>query len=234
MRTVPRNYVQRIMYYQIHAPRWVDEAPHIGVSDEVLVKLEAALAEAKSAYSRQHELQQQARSATLRLRLALKRLSKMGSVAVQQIRAAGDVGGSEVYTRAHVPRRKRHSRAPEPGTPTEFVYELLASGWIRAKWKCANPRGTQGTLYRIEREIGHGGTFEPVGTVGVKKFIDRSIPPGTAQVVYRITALRSTGPGQPACFIVNFGGTWPGNLPAYTLVSDTPVLPVGPAVVKAA
>lgn len=41
--------------------------------------------------------------------------------------------------------------------------------------------------------------------IGVKTFLDETLPTGSAPVTYKITAVRSTARGNPAQFTVNFG-----------------------------
>ena len=58
--------------------------------------------------------------------------------------------------------------------------------------------------YEVERKIG-AGDFQLLGNSGVRTFVDPSLPAGTAEVIYRITAARTTGKGLPATFLVQFG-----------------------------
>ena len=78
-------------------------------------------------------------------------------------------------------------------------------GTLELKWKCANPAGTQGTMYEVLRKVGTAASFSFVGGSGVKSFTDDTLPIGVSPVRYQITAVRSTSRGKPAQFIVNFG-----------------------------
>lgn len=225
MRVVPRNPVERILFYQLHAPKWAENAVEIGVSPEMVAELDDAVAAAKMAMSAQHQAQLAARSATQGLQVAMEKLSNVGSSLMLQIRAAGkNDKNSPVYPLASVPPPKRKSPLGKPGTPTRFSAQLLPMGWIEIRWKCRSPRGSQGTVYEIVRQIGHSGAFEPVGTVGKKRFLDRSIPPGTARVTYGVTAIRSTGRGAAGMFPVSFGNSMRRVTPDMQIKSGAAVL----------
>lgn len=94
---------------------------------------------------------------------------------------------------------------PAPGTPYKFTATLGADGALTLDWKCNNPRGSGGTIYQVWRRLGATGEFQYLSGSGTKKFVDGTIPAGTAQVTYRIQAVRSTAVGAWAEYAVNFG-----------------------------
>ena len=55
--------------------------------------------------------------------------------------------------------------------------------------------------------VGGDPTFAYLGTTGIKRFVDATLPEGSGRLVYRIQAVRSTKAGAPAEFNVNFGMT---------------------------
>jgi hypothetical protein len=60
-------------------------------------------------------------------------------------------------------------------------------------------------MYQVGRQIGSTGPFVYVGGSGEKKFVDETLPAGTASVTYRVQAVRSTKVGMVATHNVNFG-----------------------------
>jgi hypothetical protein len=98
--------------------------------------------------------------------------------------------------------RKTPSNPAEPGTANTFKAQLTALGYLNLSWKCTNP--TAGTMYQLFRKIG---TAEPtyLGGTGSKKFVDTTLPAGTADVTYMIQAVRSSGVGAWADFNVKIG-----------------------------
>ena len=93
-----------------------------------------------------------------------------------------------------------------PGTPFRFESTISINGVVTTKWKCENPKGTQGTLYQVYRRIGETGEYAYLGGVGEKKFVDAAIPAGTASVTYQVQAVRSTAAGEWALHTVQLGG----------------------------
>jgi len=91
----------------------------------------------------------------------------------------------------------------DPGTPYAFKV-MLDGGTLVLKWKCANPRAARGTIYQIWREV-NGAPPTYLGGSGLKKFIDATVPAGSAAVTYKIQAMRSKAVGMWAVFVVSFG-----------------------------
>ena len=60
-------------------------------------------------------------------------------------------------------------------------------------------------MYKVYRRSGPSGAFVFLAQVGRKKFVDETIPPGTASVTYQVQAIRTTAAGPAAQHIVNFG-----------------------------
>ena len=83
--------------------------------------------------------------------------------------------------------------------------ELRQDGSLVLRWTCRNPRGAAGTMYQVYRRIGMTGPFKYLGGSGSKRFVDETIPAGSAQLTYQIRARRSTAVGPWALFNVNFG-----------------------------
>jgi len=79
------------------------------------------------------------------------------------------------------------------------------SGAVTIKWKCTNPVGAGGTVYQIFRSLDAGATFEYLGGTGGKSYTDQTIPPATAQVQYKLQAVRSSSVGAWALCVVKFG-----------------------------
>ena len=87
------------------------------------------------------------------------------------------------------------------------------TGVLHLKWKCASPRAT-GVVYQIWRNFDGGTDFEYVGGTGQKEWTDTTIPAGTARVMYKIQAARSTAAGPWAVFNLFFGTSSSGAMTA--------------------
>lgn len=101
--------------------------------------------------------------------------------------------------------RKARSPIGPPGVPFEFKNTLGARGDVEISWKCDNPRGSTGTIYRIFRKDDRESGFVFIGTAGRRKFVDSTLMAGAKRVAYRIQAIRSTKTGDWAEFVVQFG-----------------------------
>lgn len=211
MRTVPRTVQQKISFFQSHLGPWSDHAAQIGITDTDAAEMSAATDAAREAYANQHIAQQQAQSATGNLKLALAEMERKGAAIILKVRAKAGTAGEQTYTLASISPPNAPSPTPAPGTPHSFTWDLLATGALVLKWKCKNPRGSEGTLYEIQRSVtgvGAGRDFVFIGTSGRCKFVDDTMPRGggrDGEVFYRIIAVRSTVKGQPAIFGVSFG-----------------------------
>ena len=113
--------------------------------------------------------------------------------------------------------------APAPGTCSDFKVELGADGSVQSTWKANNPTGLSGVTYQVWRRIGSEGEFSFLGATGLKKFVDSTIPAGTAQVQYQVRGIRPTAAGAWAQFNVNFGQAGGGG--AMASVVETKVSP---------
>jgi hypothetical protein len=202
---VPRDIVARIQYYEDHNAPWTSHATQIGTTSTEVAALAVKSAAARAAYDAQQAALNAAKDATLTLRLAVASMSVAGSAIIKKVRAKAATDGPGVYALASIPAPAAPSPVPAPGTPANFVAELSQGGALTLKWKCPNPARSQGTTYQVSRRVGAGGDFVVVGTTGVKRWVDATVPAGTASVTYRIVATRSTAQGPEALFTVNFG-----------------------------
>ena len=212
MPTVPKTRSDKLEFYETHIVVWQAEPGSIGLDAGATDAQADRIAEARAAYDTHQEAMAAARAATQRYYNAIEAMHAdpgAGADMIETIKAfaesTDDIG---VYVRAQIPPPATKSTAPPPGTPTTFGTRLLGDGTLRLTWKCDNPRGTAGTVYEVLRSVGEGpvGEMEYLGTVGAKSFTDTTIPAGATNLVYQITALRSTRRGNPARFTVRFGG----------------------------
>jgi len=218
MTIVPETRARKITFYQTHVPVWAQDPASIGLTTAAVDQLQALVEEARQAMVAQQEAQLAARNATQKFHNAVRRMHVGGdgviggATMLQLIKVyAQTTGDDSVYSRAHIaPPAKpgRPGSAPVPGTPYDFKSNLSQIGEIELTWKCDNPDGTVGTIYQIKRKT-DGGPLVLVGTVGEKKFLDDTIPPGTKECIYEVTAMRSTGKGNVGGYIIQFGCAHP-------------------------
>lgn len=221
MGIVPKPTAKRIAFYRTRIAKFEQNAEAIGTTPEAVADLDAKLVVARDALSHQRKAQNAARSATLRLRLAMDEVTNAGAAIISQVRTKARMTGNPgVYSLASLPPIAERSPMAEPGTPTAFSFTLESDGLLLLKWQCKNPRGSSGTMYHVFRSIGANSPLIFLGATGSKAFLDSTIPPGTSAITYRVQAFRSTKVGVANNFIVTFGRSTAGDdvIPLPTLL----------------
>lgn len=207
MRVVPKSNVGRIQFYELHIAPFTANAAAIGLSVAEVEDIENKTEIARAAYEAHQAAQLAARAATLALNLAVSELSIAGSAAIAKVRATAQVSGNlDVYALASLPVPANPRAVGALGKPDHFKLQVDQSGALTLTWKNRNPESATGVVYQIRRRLGSNGAFEYLGTAGEKKYIDTTVPPGTAQVQYQVQAMRSTSVGPLATFNVFLGG----------------------------
>jgi hypothetical protein len=145
MRVVPRNYGPKIAFFKNRVAKWAQCAEEIGTTPEMVAQVQAAAEEAREALLARDRAASAARAASLRLRTAIAKLSRLGGGVVHQVHARAGREGSGVYAKASIsPPKKRAPMAP-PGQPSGFEVELTEVGALVLRWHCRNPRGAFST-----------------------------------------------------------------------------------------
>jgi hypothetical protein len=205
MSLVPDGKSKKIEFFKARLDKWELNASEIGTTVEAVDDLAELVQEAREALQAQQVAYSKAQSATLRLNTALDKMGTAGAAIIKQIRARADLAGVGVFPLASIPPRAKPAPIGAPGKPYSMTTRLGSLGTLGLRWKCDHPAGSVGTMYQISRQLEDAGPFEFLDVVGKKRFVDRTIPAGTARVVYRIRAFRSTKTGPAADFPVSIG-----------------------------
>ncbi len=208
MLIVPRTLDELLLWGDTHSIEWESSFASIGLSPAQIAAFKDSLDAAKSARSTAEQLELARRSATLDCKTAVQNFRATAAETLASIKAFAEQQDNPdiVFSAAHLPIPQRPSPAPPPGKPEQFSFSILPTGAFVLQWKCANPYGTSGTIYQIERSIADN-AFAILGHSGTKKFLDKSVPAGSSRLVYRVTAIRSTVQGPMAVFVVTLGVT---------------------------
>lgn len=208
MGVVPNGRIEKVQFYETHRAPWEANAVAIGLTAAQVTALMDLVDDARNNYEKMLSKRNDALAATQEFNNSVTLMQNAGSAAIKAIKTrAAMTNDPNVYTLAQIPAPLPPGPSPTPGTPFELAVGLLGNGALELRWKCANPAGTSGTIYEVQRRLsgGGGGSFAYVGSTGTRKFIDETLPAGTAIATYQITAVRSTARGAPAQFLVNFG-----------------------------
>ncbi|CAN5488628.1 hypothetical protein BH09PLA1_BH09PLA1_02280 [soil metagenome] len=206
MGTVPDKAIDRVQFYENHIAPFTTNATAIGISSAEATDLGTKTTAARAAFVEQQEAQQSAKVATESFQNAVNAMSTVGAALIKKIRAKAEMTNDpNVYTLAAIPAPPTPSPRPAPGTPSNFTATIKGTGFLELTWKCANPAGSNGTIYQIWRQIGETGTPEYLGGSGERKFTDNTLPAGSTYVLYQIQAVRSSAVGDFGTFLVRFG-----------------------------
>ena len=225
MSVVPPAKLAKIGFYENHISPWSLNSVAVGTTAAEVTALQTKTEAARDAYNAAIAARDAAKAATLAYDNAVAAMADAGADIIKQIRAKAATAGSNVYVLAQIPAPAIPTPVGPPGTPFDFSVELLGDGSLELRWKCNNPAGSAGTMYQVYRRIGPGGAGEFVycGGNGSKKFLDATLPAGSAGVTYQIQAVRSTSTGPWAQFNVNFGVGGGGMMTASVVAGPTKI-----------
>jgi hypothetical protein len=202
---LPQGAVDRVAWFEAHTADWQTNAVAIGTTTTAVTALTTKVTAARAAYDAQQLAFEQAKAATQNFKDAVAAMTTAGAEIIKQVKARAASGGNAIYTLALLPVPAIPAPLPPPGTPTDFAVTLKPDGSLKLRWKCANPAGSSGTMYQVQRKVGGAGGFIALGGTGTRTFEDATVPAGVASVTYQVQAVRSTAAGVPAQFLVNFG-----------------------------
>jgi hypothetical protein len=202
---LPGTRIGKVEYFESHNGIWTTNAVAIGTSAPEMTALAAKTVAARAAFVNQQEARTAAKTATNAFHAAVRDLADAGTDVIMKIKAKAAVDGETVYDLAGITPPAPPSPKPAPGQPYLFAATLDADGALHLAWKCVNPPGSVGTIYQVARKVGATGEMQIIGATGQRKFVDPAVPAGSAQITYRVQALRSTVAGLPGTFTVLLG-----------------------------
>lgn len=206
MGLIPKSKLGQIGFYEAHISPFTTNQAAIGILTTDVTDITTKTTNARAAYDVHVAAQQAAKTATESFYNSVAAMSTFGATLIAKIRAKAEATGNpNVYTLAEIPAPATPTPVGAPGKPFDFGVVLNEDGSLQINWKCNNPSGAGGTMYQVFRRDGDEGEFNYLGGTGKKLFLDETIPAGTANVVYKIQAVRSTKAGLWGQFLVNFG-----------------------------
>ncbi len=208
MGTQPKKSLERVQFYEDHLAPFATNKTAIGLVDEDITNLTAKTEAARAAYNTQQAALTTSKASTEGFANAVAALSAAGEDVLNKIRGKAKMTGNPaVYTLAQIPAPATPTPVGELGQPGDFKVALdPVTGMLDIKWKNTNPKGATGVVYQMWRSFtNNDADYEYLGGVGKKKFTDENIPSGTAQLYYKIQAVRSTSTGPFALLVVKFG-----------------------------
>lgn len=202
----PNTKSGKIAFFNSKVTPWQSSATSIGTTAAAVTALLAKITAAQAKVDAQTAAEQAAKTATAAADSAVAEVVSAGADIIKNIRAfaANSANPANVYELAELPAPSTPTPVTTLGTPHDFKAELAGDGSLILKWKCANPRAT-GTVYQVWRKLDGDAQFSYLGGIGTKSFTDAELPSGTASVLYKVQAVRSTAEGPWATFTVLIG-----------------------------
>jgi hypothetical protein len=222
MSLVPSKATEKVAFFESRESDWSSNAVAIGTTAGAVTSLTTKVTTAKAKLLGVVTAKANLKTAVAEAQSAVRDMGQAGADIIRQIRTKAAIDGDGVYFLANIPAPATPSPVPPPGQPANFKVELNVDGSLKLSWKCPNPSGSVGTTYQIARKTGAVGAFVPLTTVGTRSFTDTTVPAGTAQVTYKITAVRTTAVGVSNEFVVNFGTAASGEV--FASVQSAPKL----------
>lgn len=210
MAILPTRTLELLEFMEQHATVWQGNAAGIGLSPAQATALVNAATEARAQHTNQMNVAAEARAATLTARTQLAAARVLFADAIRTIKAFAQhqADPKSVYALAQIPPPTPPGPRPPPGLPTDFRAVLEPNGAITLRWKCQNPPGVSGTVYNVRRRLAGEAQYQLLGAIGMRRFTDQTIPPGTPAVQYVVQGQRGPIAGPPSLpFIVQFGSS---------------------------
>lgn len=191
IRTLPKSRDGFFAWADARVEAFAQHAAAIGLSQEEIAQYVEALSEAHAADLAQRQAMLAAKAATLAANLAEARARELTAQALATIRlTAAKSGDRGVYALALIaPPRQATPLAP-PGQPYRIEATLMPQGSLSISWEAENPAGSSNVTYNVLRKLQNEDTFQLVATVGMKKFVDVTLPRATSEVTYAIQGQR--------------------------------------------
>lgn len=210
MTGVPDGRSAAINWYTERVAAWVADPTAIGLSIEQANAIASETSTASSTRQSAFDAANVKKAAFVTYHEAADTMRENGSTLIATIKAYAEATGDPgVYAAALIDPPAQRTPTPAPGTPYDFSVGLLQDGSVELSFKCDNPSATGGTaggvVYEVFRQDPGSNQFNYVLSAGERRFVDSTVPPGSALVSYRIVARRSTKVGPPAVFGVRFG-----------------------------
>lgn len=207
MSTIPPTNDEAVAWCAAHIPIWIANAEDIGLDPIELGELSAKISEASTRQTARDQAKDAWSGAVGSYNEAADDMRTSAALQVAKIRtfAKGSPTPATVYEDAQIPAPAKRSPRPAPGTPVLFKIDLEQNGSLIVSFKCPNPPRVGALTYRVERSLGAQAPFVFLMNAKERRFEDDTVPNGSGDVTYRVTAQSSTKDGPPGYFTVRFG-----------------------------
>lgn len=189
----PRKKQENIAFFEQRNPIWAANAAALSLTPEETGQIDTLTSAARAAYDAAQLAASQAASATADQDLAIQAMRDYGGELIKQIRRnAEQTGDPSLFALAQIPAPKEPAPIP-PVEASNITFDLLPSGSLELAW---DGSVSTGTTYIVRRALtpagGNPGSFQDMGFADEKRYIDSTIPPGTAEARYVVRAKKGS------------------------------------------
>lgn len=221
MANMPQAPITVLMNWMTsHAELWLASSTLIGLTPARVAALKTLLETATKDIDTATAARLASKNATAQQNDSVRAARDEAAEMIQVIKGfIESSGNTNLWNTAGLTPPAGPGTVPAPSTPETILATLDVTGNLTLSWKATQP--APGTVYRIHRAFNGGTTYTLLDAVGEKTFIDETIPLGTRQVSYQISARRG-GQESPASgtLTVQFGRiAGPGG--GLTIVGET-------------
>jgi hypothetical protein len=183
---MPKNPTDALAWIQARAPKWVQSAGQIGLSEELAQEIADLAEEAKLRRLEADRAAASARSATRAWRASIRRAMDRTRAAVGAIKTHAAVTQDRgVYVLAMLSARDKPGEAGPPNAPKNPRFLVRQGGAVVISWDGGGP---QGTFYIVKRSLPGETGYTIMGTTTSKTFTDETLRVGVGEVKYAIDA----------------------------------------------
>ncbi len=221
MANMPQAPIAALMgWMNSHATTWAQVAPQIGLTPARVVGLQTLLEQATKDIATATEARQASKFATSQQNDSIRDARDECAEMIQVIKGfIESSGNTNLWNVAQISPNAQPGEVPPPNAPTNILATLDVTGNLTLSWKASQP--APGTVYRIHRAFNGSTNYTFIDAVGEKNFIDSTIPLGTQQVSYQISARRGgQNSAASGTLTVQFGRV-AGPGAGLTIVSET-------------
>lgn len=189
----PRKKVENIEFFEQRNPIWTANAAALNLTPEELASLTALTDAARDAYTAAQLAASQALTATANQDQAIAAMRGLGGELIKKIRVTAEqTSDPSLFGLAQIPTPKDPAPIP-PVEASNITFGLLPSGSLELAW---DGSVSTGTTYIVRRALtpagGNPGSFQDLGFADEKRYIDSTIPPGTAEARYVVRAKKGS------------------------------------------
>ena len=186
---LPQNPTDALALIEARAPRWIDKAGQIGLSEQLAQEVSDLAAQARARRVEAGQARARAKSATRAWKDAIAESKKRTRAAIAAIKAhAAATDAPNVYSLARLSSRARAGEAPPPRRTTHLGFHVRPRGDVELSWQGQGSGAPQGVYYIVQRSLDGGRTWSVLGTTTSKCFVDEALPVGQAETFYTVIA----------------------------------------------